>query len=165
MAASEPGDNVAEVDRVLQKFVAWGLLPLEPSWHGCDDAEIGQLTDAVGFALPRPYEHFLRRVGKVRGARLFQGSDVFWPWPFRLLEDDGLTELFQDNDLAPLPKPALPLCSHQGYIFYWMHEDQPAVWRFSEGTDHAPLESHSSFATWLFELGFEWAMIDPRTVK
>jgi hypothetical protein len=167
--------GVAEaVDAVLYRLASLELLPAESEWVGCTDDELQDIERAIDRPLSLAHRHFLRRVGHMAEARhdrvtgplltavvvrLFQGSNVFWPYSQELTA--WTDELLTEHGFAALAPDCVAVLVHQGYIAFWTvgRAADPPVWAFAEGQTATPEPAYESFTAWLLELGTEWAGI------
>ncbi|SCE64610.1 SMI1/KNR4 family protein [Micromonospora mirobrigensis] len=130
----------------------------ENAVEGLSLAEVRQVSDSWGVdRLPDAYVEFLVQMG-VRGGRLLQGTEAFFPEILELPRD--AEEFFQEDEGGmPLPRGAQVFAMHQGYQVYWLSDllvPDPEVVLYMERRSE-PMEVWPSFTHFInaeFQLSY-----------
>ena len=114
---------------------------------GYSEAEVGTLEDRREVRLPEVYRAYLLEMGNSRGD-LFRGHDVAGIGDFEGFRAEALALMAETNPVLTLPRDAMVVLFHQGYIFSYLLAAggfDPPVFHYME-TEQEPRELAPAFA-------------------
>lgn len=144
-----------DVQPALSTLVERGKLPPRDDWEGVADADLRRLVEKLRHPLPAAYETVLRLVGRCVRARLFEGSDFFWPNPLyftemAIEEYDGL------SSIGGFSADSTIVLMHQGYLMFWCRPEfdgqaDPPVYGWPNPGSQEPTRVADRFTDWLLQ--------------